>query len=127
MGKAFEKQTKTIEDQEEKQIKVIHDNKKQIANTNADYKNRLLLSKERENFKNIYYERLDKIEESNQKIDYNNLKYTVMSSGEEFEFDKSEDPLNFLNDINTGKISLEEAKNLQNDNEEYLKKDTKRE
>ena len=127
MGKAFEKQTKTIEHQEEKQIKVIHDNKKQIANTNDDYKNRLLLSKERENFKNIYYERLDKIEESNQKIDYNNLKYTVMSSGEEFEFDKSEDPLNFLNDINTGKISLEEAKNLQNDNEEYLKKDTKRE
>ena len=31
MGKAFEKQTKTIEDQREKQIKAIQDNK-QLAN-----------------------------------------------------------------------------------------------
>ena len=28
----------------------------------------------------------------------------------------------FLNDIKTGKISIEEAKNLQQDYEEYLKK-----
>ena len=47
------------------------------------------------------------------KIDYDNLKYTVTSSGEEFEFDKSEDPVLFLNDIKKGKISLEEAKNLK--------------
>ena len=33
MGKYFEKQTKTIEDQGEKQIKAIQDNKKQWANT----------------------------------------------------------------------------------------------
>ena len=33
LGKAFEKQTKTIEDQGEKQIKAIQDNKKQLANT----------------------------------------------------------------------------------------------
>ena len=31
----------------------------------------------REIFKNIYNKRLDKIEELNKKIDYNNLKYTV--------------------------------------------------
>ena len=56
--------------------------------------------------------RLDKIEELSKKIDCNNLKYTVISSGEEFEFDKSEDPIVFLNDIEKGKISLEEAKNI---------------
>ena len=40
LGKAFEKQIKTIEDQGEKQIKAIEDNKKQLSNTNAnDYKN----------------------------------------------------------------------------------------
>ena len=61
----------------------------------------------------MYNERLDKIEELNIKIDYNNLKYTVISIGEEFEFDKSEDPLEFFNDIRTGKISVEEARNLQ--------------
>ena len=33
LGKAFEKQTKTIKDQGEKQIEAIQDNKKQLANT----------------------------------------------------------------------------------------------
>ena len=122
LGKAFEKQTKTIEDHGEKQIKAIQDNEKQLANINEDCRNKLLLSKEREIFKNIYNKRLDKIEELNKKIDYDNLKYIVKSTGEEFEFDKSEDPLKFLNDIETGKISPEEAKNLQNDYEEYLNK-----
>ena len=46
--------------------------------------------------------------------------YTVMSSGEEFEFDRSEDPLVLLNDIKKGKISLEESKNLQQDYEKYI-------
>ena len=122
LGKAFEKQTKTIEDHGEKQIKAIQDNEKQLANINEDCRNKLLLSKEREIFKNIYNKRLDKIEELNKKIDYDNLKYIVKSPGEEFEFDKSEDPLKFLNEIETGKISPEEAKNLQNDYEEYLNK-----
>ena len=49
LGTAFEKQTKTIEDQGEKQIKAIHDNKEQSLNINGDgYKDKLLLSKERE-------------------------------------------------------------------------------
>ena len=122
LGKAFEKQTKTIADQGEKQIKATQDNRKQLVNINDDdYKNKLLFSKEREIFKNIYNKRFDKIEELNKKIDYNNLKYTVISSGEEFEFDKLEDPLVFLNDIKKGKISLVEVKNLQQDCEKYLK------
>ena len=88
LGKAFEKQTKTIKDQGEKQIKVIQDNNEQLVSINNDdhdYENKLLLSKEREIFKNIYNERLAKIEELSKKIDYNNLTYTVISSGEEFD------------------------------------------
>ena len=122
MRKAFEKQTKTIKDQGEKQIQAIQDNKKQLANINDDYKNKLLLSKQREVFKNISNERLERMEELNKKIDYNNLRYTVISTGEEFEFDKSEDPLAFFNDIKTGKVSLEEVKGLQKDYNEYLNK-----
>ena len=101
LGKAFEKQTKTIKDQGEKQIKANQDNKEQFfnINNNDDYKNQLLLSREREIFKNIYNKSLDKIEELSKKNDYNNLKYTVISSGEEFEFDRSKDPLVWLNDI----------------------------
>ena len=69
LGKAFEKQTKTIKDLEEKQIKAIQDNKEQLVNINNDdgYKNKLLLSREREIFKNICNKRLDKIEELSKK------------------------------------------------------------
>ena len=119
LGKAFEKQTKTIEDQGEKQIKAIQDNKQPLISDN-DYKNKLLLSKEREIFKDIYNKRLDKIEELNNKIDYDNLKYVVASSGKKFDFGVSEDPIALFNDIKKGKISLEEAKNKQQNYLNYL-------
>ena len=71
LGKAFQKQTKAIKNQGEKQIKAIQDNKEQLVNINNDddYKNKLLLSKEREIFKNIDNKRLDEIEELSKKID----------------------------------------------------------
>ena len=52
LEKAFEKQTKTIEDQGQKQLKAIKDNKKQLDNKQTG-NNELLLSKEIEIFKNI--------------------------------------------------------------------------
>ena len=80
MGKTFEKETKTIEDRGEKQVKAIKDN------INTDYKNELLLSKEREIFKNIYNERFDKIEELFKISDYDNLHFIVQGSGDETNF-----------------------------------------
>ena len=69
LGKSFEKQTKTIEYQGQKQIKAIKESKKRQANINADdYKNKLLISKEREIFKNICNERFDKLQELTKKI-----------------------------------------------------------
>ena len=114
LGKAFEKQTKTIEDQGKKQVKAIQD--KQIVNINNnddDYEDKLLLSKEREIFKDTYNKRLDKTGELNNKIDYNNLKYAVVNSGKTFDFSNLKDPLTLLNGIKKGEISLEEAKNNQ--------------
>ena len=119
MGKAFEKQTKTIEDQGEKQIKAIQDNKKQLISHDY-YKGKLLISKEREIFKDIYNKRLDKIEELDNKIDYNNLKYVVGRSRDEYRFNKIEDPITFLNKIKNGEISLKEAKNQQQNYYSYL-------
>ena len=49
------------------------------------------------------------------------MKYIVKTTSEESEFDKSEDPLEFLNDMKTSKTSLEEAKNLRQNYEKYLK------
>ena len=109
LGKAFEKQTKTIEDQGEKQIKATQDNKQQLISDN-DYKNKLLISKEREIFKDIYNKRLDKIEELNNKIYYDDLKYVVESSGDEYRFYKLKDAITFLDDIKKDKILIKEAK-----------------
>ena len=119
LGKAFEKQIKTIEDQGEKQIKAIQDNRKQLI-SNYDYKNKLLISKETEIFKDIYNKRLDKIKELDNKIDYDNLKYVVERSGLEYNFNKIKDPITFLKDIKEGKISVEEAKEKQKDYYSYL-------
>ena len=87
MGRGFQKQTKTIEDQAQKQIKAIENNKKQLSNTNEnDYKNELLIWKEREIYKNIYNKKLNEIEELVNKVNYDDLKYFTESSGIETDF-----------------------------------------
>ena len=97
LGKALEKQIKTIEDQGKKQVKAIQDNK-QIVNKD-DHKDKLLLSREREIFKDTYNKRLDKIEELNNKNDHNNLKYVIVKNHTSYTFSEIEDPITFLNEI----------------------------
>ena len=109
LGKAFEKQIKTIEDQGKRQVKAIQDNKQLVDINNDDYKDKLLHSKEREIFKDIYNKRLDKIEELNNKIDYDNLKYVVVGTGDEYNFNNLDEPLTLLNNIKKGEISMKKA------------------
>ena len=103
LGKVFEKQIKTIEDQGKKQVKAIQD--KQLVNidnnidNNNYYKDKLLFSQEREIFKDIYNKRLDKIEELNNKIDYDNLEYVVANNGKIYDFSELKDPKTFLGQI----------------------------
>ena len=61
LGKAFEKQTKTIEDQGEKQIKAIQDNKKGEKQTKPN------------EYGDNFLNGLAKIRESSEPIDFNNL------------------------------------------------------
>ena len=96
----------------------LKDHKKQLAN---DYEDKLLISKEREIFKNIYNKRLDKIKELTEKIDDNNLVFTIISRGRKTNFSKKDDPLTFLNKIKKGKITIEEAKESQKNFINYLK------
>ena len=125
LGKSLEKQIKTIEDQGKKQVKAIQG--KQIVNINNkndykdDYKYKLLLSREREIFKCIYNKRLDRIEELNNKIDYNNLEYPVYNKIDLIDFSKLIDPLTFLDKIKKGEITLEAAKNYQKGLPENIK------
>ena len=119
LGKAYEKQRETIEDQGEKQVKAIQD--KQIVNINKnDYKDKLLLSKEREIFKDIYNKRLDRIEELNNKIDYDNLNYVVYSSKKIYNFSELKNSLTLLDEIKKGEMTLEDAKSYQKDFLDYL-------
>ena len=56
----------------------------------------------------------------NNKIDYDNLEYVAVNSGKIFDFSNIKDPITFLEEIKKGKISLEEAKNIQRNYLEYL-------
>ena len=120
LGEAFEKQTKPIKDQVIKQVKASQDNKQLVNINDDDYKDKLLLSKEREIFKDIYNKRLDKIEEINNKIDYNNLNYVVVGTGDKYDFNNLDDPLTFLNNIKKGKISMNKAIEQQENFYKYL-------
>ena len=119
-GKAFKKQIKTIQDQGKKQVKATQDNKQLVNINKDDYKDKLLHSREREIFKDIYNKRLDKIEEMNNEIDYDDLDYAVLSKDMEYNFSIEKDPMSFLNAIKEGEISLEEAKNRQKNYLYYL-------
>ena len=121
LGKAFGKQTKTIKDQGIKQVKTIQDNKQLVnINNDDDYKNKLLLSKEREIFKEIYNKRLDKIEELNNKIDNGDLEYVVVGTGDEYDFNNFDDLLTFLSNIKKGKISMNKTIEQQYNFHKYL-------
>ena len=111
IGKALEKQIKTIEDQGKKQVKEIQDNK-QLVNINKDDddKSKLLHSKEREILKDVYNKRLDKLEELSNKIDYNDLKYVTINNNITHNFSDITDPITFINEINNGKSVTRRSK-----------------
>ena len=121
LQKAFEKQTKTIEDQGEKKIKAIEENKKQLCNKQPG-NNELLLSKVREIFKNIYNERLDKIDELSKTIDDGELKLIISSSNTETNFSELKDLAAFLDIITKLKILIEEVRHKQEQFNRYLDK-----
>ena len=129
LGKAFEKEVKTIEDKGQKHIDALENLKgqnKQLVNVDDDYEDKLLHSKEREIYRKIYNKRLDKIEELTEKINDDNLIFTIISTGKTIDFTKKDDPLIFLNKIQERKITIEEAKESQKDFDKYLKTIRKR-
>ena len=56
----------------------------------------------------------------NNKIDYDNQKYVAVNSGKIYNFSELTDPLTFFNEIKKGNMSLEEAKNTQQNYLNYL-------
>ena len=114
-----QKQLNAKDKTNKKQLKIIK--KQLICNIEDDYKNELLISKESEIFKNIYNERLGKIEELIKKINFDNLKYFTERNGMETDFSAKDDTITFLNNIKTNNITIEEAKASLEDYNKNLK------
>ena len=82
-----------------KQVRALENlkvDKKQLPNINNDYDDKLLHSREREIFRNIYNKRLDKIEKLTKKIDGENLVFATLRTGETVNFSGKNNPLTFL-------------------------------
>ena len=56
----------------------------------------------------------------NNKIDYNNLNYVVVGTGNKYSFDDLDDPLTLLTNIKKGKILMGKAMEQQYDFHKYL-------
>ena len=119
MGKAFEKQIKTIEDQGEKQIKAIQDQGqvKTIKKYDYDAEDTPFISKQKEIFNELVDERHEKITDLDKKVNNDDLIYRYKGNTADVKFDND---LTLLNKIKDGKISLTDAKNNQKEFKEDL-------
>ena len=93
--------------------------KKQLHNKKQLDNNELLVSNERETFKNIFNERLDQIEELSKKDYYGSLK--LISSVLEPDLTELKDLVAFLHSIEKCEILIEARQN-QEESKRYLKK-----
>ena len=75
MGKAFEKQIKTIEDQGKKQTDALKDLKLKQQTKATEDKSDYKLSIQKENYDRLLSERVDKIRKIRGEINYNKLIY----------------------------------------------------
>ena len=104
LGKAFEKQTKTIEDQGEKQIKAIQYNKKQLTNPQELTIKNIIP----ENILNDEAKKeIDKISEIEKSVDREKLAYKA--SRYTYSFQHFQTIRTFGRDIYSGEITLTEA------------------
>ena len=99
LGKAFQKQIKTIEDQGEKQVEVLKALKGHQKQTANNYEDKSLILKEWQICKNICNNSPDKIKELSEKTDDSNLAFPTISTGTKTDFSKNDDPLTFLSKV----------------------------
>ena len=132
MGKAFEKQIKTTEDQGEKQIKAIQDQGQleTIKKYAYDAEHTPFISKRKEIFNEHVDERCKKITDlDKKKVNSDDLIYRYKGNTADVKFHEFDNALNIINKIQNGKISRENVKNNQEKFKSYLgeiKKETKK-
>ena len=118
LGKAFEKQIKTIEDQGKKQVKALEDLKpKEQTKPIEDKSNNQ--SKATIIFNELINKRKELMNKLYDSVDYNNLKFEYVGPTKDVSFYEYKDSKELFNMIKNSQIKFSEAKNKQN---EFLKK-----
>ena len=116
LGKAFEKQIKTIEDQGQKQVDALKDLKPKAIEGESNDKSKVSVI-----FNDLINERNKVMNELYDSADYNNLKFKYVDSekNKDVSFYEHMSSKQLLNKIKSSQIKLSEAKNKQN---EFLNK-----
>ena len=116
LGKAFDKQIKTIEDQGKKQVDAL-ENLKPIERSKAIKYDHESLQQKQETYNKLFDEKLDEIQELSKEIDYKNLNYdfTTKVNGP-INFTGYNGPFTLFKKIRDGDISLEMAEEDQKKN-----------
>ena len=122
LGKAFEEQIKTIEDQGEKQIKAIQDHGQVKAIKKYDYDDEYtpFILKQKEIFNELVDERLEKITDLHKKVNNDDLIYRYKGNIADVKFYKFDNALDIIDKIRDGKIDLADVKNNQEKFKSYL-------
>ena len=105
LGKSFEKQIKTIEDQREKQIKAIQDQGqvKTIKKYDYDAEDTPFISKQKKIFNELVDERLEKVTDLDKKVNSDDLIYRYKGNIADAKFDKFDNALDIIDKIRDGK------------------------
>ena len=111
LRKAFEKQTKTIEEQGKKQVDAItNQNKRLEALTNKNNHKSIY----KEIFDKLVKEKLDEIKELIYKIENDNLIYYFKNNTAKIHFNDFDNGIELFRKIKSGEMRLEDANKLQN-------------
>ena len=115
MGKTFEKQTKTIKDRREKQIKAIQDKRplKSIKKFTYEINDSPIVLKEKEIYNKLTKESFEKINNLDKRVDIDKLVFKYKGNTPDQDFSKFDNALDLTNKIRNGEISLNEAKDDQ--------------
>ena len=117
MGKAFEKQIKTIEDQGKKQVDALEKLKTKEIKPIEDKPNNQL--KAATIFNELISKRKELMNKLYDSVDYNNLKFEYVGPTKDVSFYEYKDSKELFNAIKNSQIKFSEEKNKQN---EFLNK-----
>ena len=107
MGKAFEKQIKTTEDQGQKQVEAAENLKPKEQTATADTSDDDEPLKQKEACNKIFDEKLNEIQEMRKEIDYKNLVYNFTSKASgTINFTKFKGPFGLFKEVKEENISL---------------------